>query len=42
LNREREARKMGAGKPNAELYHNAWMLELGVDDPAKVQIEMLK
>jgi hypothetical protein len=42
LNREREARKMGAGKPNAELYHNAWMLELGVDDPAKVQVEMLK
>jgi hypothetical protein len=42
LDREREARKMSAGKPNAELYHNAWMLELGVDDPAKVQIDLVK
>ena len=24
LDREREARKMSAGNPNAELYHNAW------------------
>ena len=42
LDREREARKMSAGHPNAELYHNAWMLELGVDDPAKVQVDMAK
>jgi hypothetical protein len=42
LDREREARKMSAGKPNAELYHNAAMLELGVDDPAKVQIDRVK
>ena len=33
---------MSAGKPNAELYHNAWELELGVDDPAKVQIDLVK
>jgi hypothetical protein len=42
LDRERAARKMSAGKPNDELYHNASLLELGADDPAKVQIEMLK
>jgi len=42
LDRERAARKMGAGKPNAELYHNAWMLELGVDDPARAQIDLVK
>jgi hypothetical protein len=42
LDREREARKMSAGHANAELYHNAWMLELGVDDPAKVQVDMVK
>jgi hypothetical protein len=33
---------MSAGKPNAELYHNASLLELGVDDPAKVQIDLVK
>jgi hypothetical protein len=33
---------MSAGKPNADLYHNAALLELGVDDPAKVQIERVK
>jgi hypothetical protein len=42
LDREREARKMIRGKPNADLYHNAWMLELGADDPAKVRVELLK
>jgi hypothetical protein len=42
LDRERESRKMGRGNPNADLYHNAWMLELGVDDPAKVQIDLVK
>jgi hypothetical protein len=42
LDREREARKMNAGHANAELYHNAWLLELGLDDPAKVQVEMVK
>lgn len=42
LDRERAARHMSAGKPNPDLYHNAWMLELGVDDPAKVQIDLLK
>jgi hypothetical protein len=42
LDRERAARKMSAGKPNAPLYHNAWLLELGLDDPAKVQIDLVK
>ena len=42
LDREREARKMGGGNPNAELFHNAWELELGVNDPAKVQIDWVK
>jgi len=42
LDRERQARKMSAGNPNAELYHNAWELELGVNDPAKVQVDVVK
>jgi hypothetical protein len=42
LDREREARKMAPAKSNADLYQNAQMLQLGTDDPAKVQIEMLK
>ncbi len=42
LDRERQARKMSAGKPNAELYHNAWELWLGVSDPAKVQVDLVK
>jgi hypothetical protein len=42
LDHEREARNMSAGRPNADLYHNAWMLELGTDDPAKVQIDLLR
>jgi hypothetical protein len=42
LDREREARKMSAANPNLELYHNASLLELGVSDPAKVQIDLVK
>ena len=42
LDRERQARKMSAGNPNTELYHNAWLLELGVNDPAKVQVDFVK
>lgn len=42
LDRERQARKMTAGNANAELYHNAWELELGMNDPAKVQIDLVK
>ena len=42
LDREREARKMSAGSPNAELYQNAALLRLGVDDPAQMQIDLLK
>ncbi len=42
LDREREARKVAPAKSNADLYQNAQMLQLGTDDPAKVQIEMLK
>lgn len=42
LDRERKVRKMIPAHPNAELYHNAWELELGMDDPAKVQVDMVK
>jgi len=42
LDRERQARKMSAGNPNTGLYHNAWLLELGVDDPARVQVDFVK
>ena len=42
LDRERQARKMSAGSPNAELYEIAWELWLGVNDPAKVQVDLVK
>ena len=42
LDRERRARKMDPAHPNTELYHNAWELELGTDDPSKVLIDLVK
>lgn len=42
LDRERQARKMTAGDSNAPLYRNASELELGVSDPAKIQVDLVK
>jgi len=42
---ERQRRSGGAGtfvKPNLELYRNAALLELGVCEPGKIQVEVLK
>jgi hypothetical protein len=43
LDRERQEWRMQVGNDNPELYKNAsFFLELGVDDPAKIRIEMAK
>jgi hypothetical protein len=43
LDRERQERKIGGINDNPELYKNAaFFLELGVDDLAKIRIEMTK
>jgi hypothetical protein len=42
LDREREAHKITGVNTNLELYHNASLLELGVSDPAKVKIDLVK
>jgi hypothetical protein len=43
LDRERKERQMEAINDNLGLYHNAsYFLELGVDDPAKIQVELVK
>ena len=42
LDRERQAMKMPLGIKNLELYRNAAMLELGMSEPQKVRIEMVK
>jgi hypothetical protein len=43
LDRERQQRNIQSGNDNPVLYHNAsFFLELGVDDPAKIRIEMTK
>jgi hypothetical protein len=41
LDRQRDSAKPPAGK-NLELYKNAALLELGVSDPKKIQVETLK
>jgi hypothetical protein len=42
LDRERRATVAPAVKPNLELYTNAALLQLGVNDPAKIQVEKLR
>jgi len=43
LDRERQEWRLQVGYDNPELYKNAsFFLELGVDDPAKIRIEMAK
>ncbi|MGA3284892.1 MAG: hypothetical protein ABSD57_10605 [Verrucomicrobiota bacterium] len=42
LDRERRAMDAPAFKPNLELYTNAALLQLGVNDPAKIQVEKLR
>jgi hypothetical protein len=41
LDRERRAVDASAFKPNLELYTNAALLQLGVNDPAKIPVERL-
>ena len=42
LDRERRAAAAPGFKPNLELYANAALLQLGVNDPAKIQIEKVR
>jgi len=42
LDRERRAMDAAAFKPNLELYTNAALLQLGVNDPAKIPVEKLR
>jgi len=43
LDQERQERKILAAKDTSELYKNAaFFLELGVDDPAKIRVELAK
>ena len=42
LEHERRALDAPEFKPNLELYANAALLQLGVNDPAKIQVEKLK
>jgi len=42
LQRRRRAADAPEFKPNLELYANAALLQLGVNDPAKIQVEKLK
>jgi hypothetical protein len=42
LDRERRAVDAAAFKPNLELYTNAALLQLGVNDPAKIPVEKLR
>ena len=42
LDRERRALDAPEFKPNLELYANADLLQLGVNDPAKIQVEKLR
>jgi len=42
LDRERRLLDAPAFKPNLELYANAALLQLGVNDPAKIQVERLR
>ena len=42
LDRERQLLNAPTSKPNLELYANAALLQLGVNDPAKIQVEKLR
>jgi hypothetical protein len=42
LGRERRALDAPEFKPNLELYTNAVLLQLGVNDPAKIHVEKLR
>jgi hypothetical protein len=42
LDRERQARDLESHGDNPELYQNAALLELGVGDPAKIKLEVVK
>jgi len=42
LDRERRARNAPEFKPNLTLYANAALLQLGVNDPAKIHVEELQ
>jgi hypothetical protein len=42
LDRERAERAAPESKPNLELYANAVLLQLGVNDPARIQVEKVK
>jgi hypothetical protein len=42
LQRERHAVNMPAFRPNLEIYTNAVLLELGVSDPRKIQIQKIR
>jgi len=42
LNRQREVNGVTAVKNNQELYANATLLEIGVSDPNKIQVERLR
>jgi len=41
LDRERQAINAPAFKPNSQLYANAVLLQLGVDDPARIQVKTI-
>jgi hypothetical protein len=42
LDRERQARNIESHGDNPELYQNAALLQLGVGDPAKIKLEVVK
>jgi hypothetical protein len=42
LDRERRALDAPEFKPNLEIYANAALLQLGVNDPAKIRVEKLR
>jgi hypothetical protein len=41
LDRERQARDLESHGDNPDLYQNAVLMELGVDDPAKIKLEVV-
>jgi hypothetical protein len=42
LERERRAAKAPEFTPHLEIYTNAVLLQLGVSDPAKIQVEKIR
>ena len=42
LERQRQAAQAPIIKPNLDLYNNAALLELGVSDPKRIQVETLE